>query len=283
MMAMMIQPMVSSITAVATMIWPTLRRMKFISRTTTATIFTDEIDSAVPRNSDATSRASGCGSRLSGRNCPSAKPQMNGTTIPAIEIVMAALPTLPHQLEVGLHAGEQQQQQDAELRHAVDHGLLFGSRRKDRALRLRPQPAEQRRPEQQAAEQFADHRWLADPLHDLAEPAADGDQQHDLDDEDEFGRFCGFFTGGFGHGDHEQKATANAQQLDRSSPHRIPKPLPAGARLSKFRTSGTRSLRKVPDLPAAGRVPLHAYLQAAIGPKGNPEHDRRCESDPAFS
>ena len=31
-----------------------------------------------------------------------------------------------HQLEVGLHPGEQQQQQDAELRDAVEHGLLLG-------------------------------------------------------------------------------------------------------------------------------------------------------------
>ena len=93
-MAMMIQPIVSSMMALATMIWPTLRRMKFISRTTTATIFTEEIDSAVPRNSDATRRASGCGKSFCGRNSPSAKPQMKGTTIPVIEIAIAALPTL---------------------------------------------------------------------------------------------------------------------------------------------------------------------------------------------
>ena len=40
--------------------------MKFISRTTMAMIFTDEIESAVPRNNDTTSRWSGCGSMLSG-------------------------------------------------------------------------------------------------------------------------------------------------------------------------------------------------------------------------
>ena len=55
-MAMMIQPMVSSMIAEARMTWPTLRRMKFISRTTIATIFTEEIDSAVPRNSEAMKR-----------------------------------------------------------------------------------------------------------------------------------------------------------------------------------------------------------------------------------
>ena len=34
------------------MTWPTVRRRKFISRTTVATIFTEAIDSAVPRNSE---------------------------------------------------------------------------------------------------------------------------------------------------------------------------------------------------------------------------------------
>ena len=56
MMAMMIQPIVSSTIAEAMMIWPTLRRMKFISRTTMATILTEEIDSAVPRKSEPISR-----------------------------------------------------------------------------------------------------------------------------------------------------------------------------------------------------------------------------------
>ena len=53
---MMIQPMLSSMIAEARMTWPTVRRMKFISRTTVATIFTEAIDSAVPRNSAVTSR-----------------------------------------------------------------------------------------------------------------------------------------------------------------------------------------------------------------------------------
>ena len=59
--AMMTQPMVSSRIAEATMIWPRSRRMKFISRTTMATILTEEIDSAVPRKIAVTSRASGLG------------------------------------------------------------------------------------------------------------------------------------------------------------------------------------------------------------------------------
>ncbi len=91
--AMMTQPIVSSRMADATMIWPRSRRMKFISRTTMATIFTDEIDSAVPRNIAVTRRASGFGKRLSGSNSPSAKPQANGSATPAKATVTAARPT----------------------------------------------------------------------------------------------------------------------------------------------------------------------------------------------
>ena len=72
MIAMMIQPMVSSMIAEATITWPTLRRMKFISRTTMATILTEEIDSAVPRNSEVIrrllgSRQHGVGQQLAER------------------------------------------------------------------------------------------------------------------------------------------------------------------------------------------------------------------------
>ena len=56
--------------------------MKFISRTTIATIFTEAIDSAVPRNSAVIRRLSWPGSMCSGRNMPSVTPQANGTTIP---------------------------------------------------------------------------------------------------------------------------------------------------------------------------------------------------------
>ena len=55
-MAMMIQPMVSSITAEATITCPMLRRRKFMSRTIMATILTEEMASAVPRKREETSR-----------------------------------------------------------------------------------------------------------------------------------------------------------------------------------------------------------------------------------
>ena len=52
--AMISQPIVSSMIADEMMTCPRLRRRKPISRTITSTIFTDEIDSAVPRNRPAT-------------------------------------------------------------------------------------------------------------------------------------------------------------------------------------------------------------------------------------
>ena len=54
--AMMVHPTVSSMIAEATSVMPMLRRMKPISRTTMATIFTDAIESAVPRNKEVISR-----------------------------------------------------------------------------------------------------------------------------------------------------------------------------------------------------------------------------------
>jgi len=55
-MAMIVHPTVSSMIAEATSVIPILRRMKFISRTTMATIFTDATESAVPRNIEVISR-----------------------------------------------------------------------------------------------------------------------------------------------------------------------------------------------------------------------------------
>ncbi len=54
--AMMVHPTVSSMMAEATSVIPIFRRMKFISRTTMATIFTDATDNAVPRNMEVISR-----------------------------------------------------------------------------------------------------------------------------------------------------------------------------------------------------------------------------------
>ncbi len=63
-----------------------------------------------------------------------------------------------HQRQVGFHAGQQQQHQDAELRNGVEHALLRGVGRKQRVLRRRPDQAEQRRPQHHPGNELAHHR-----------------------------------------------------------------------------------------------------------------------------
>ncbi len=82
---MMIHPTVSSMIAEARINCPILRRMKSASMITMATIFTDEMERAVARNSAVTIRFSGSGSIESGSISPRNKPQANGKTIPESE------------------------------------------------------------------------------------------------------------------------------------------------------------------------------------------------------
>ena len=86
----MTHPTVSSMMAEAISVIPTFRRIKPISRTTIATIFSEAIDNAVPRNSEVMIRWSGFGSIAAGNSSPSANPQAKGTTIPATDVLMAA-------------------------------------------------------------------------------------------------------------------------------------------------------------------------------------------------
>ena len=88
----MTHPTVSSIMAEAISVIPTFRRIKPISRTTIATIFSEAIDNAVPRNSEVMIRWSGFGNITAGNSSPSANPQAKGTAIPAIDALMAARP-----------------------------------------------------------------------------------------------------------------------------------------------------------------------------------------------
>jgi hypothetical protein len=80
---------------------------------------------------------------------------MKGTATPVAEMLSAALPT-SHELEVGLHPGQQQQQQNAELRNAVEHRFLFGSARKESVLQLGPQRSQHRGSKHDAAEQLTE-------------------------------------------------------------------------------------------------------------------------------
>ena len=162
--------------------------MKFISRTTAATILIEEIDSAVPRKSAVSRRWSGCGSSDSGRSWPSAKPQAKGTRDAGERDADRRAADLAHQLEVGLHAGEQQQQQDAELRNGVDHGLLLGRRREQRSAAGRARAAEHRGAEQNAGQKLSHDRGLADRCHGLAKQAADHHQQEELSEKNDLGR-----------------------------------------------------------------------------------------------
>src|SRR6516165_1234859 len=66
--AMMVHPTVSSMMAEATSVVPIFRRIKFISRTTIATILTDATESAVPRNIEVISRWLGRGSMPTGED-----------------------------------------------------------------------------------------------------------------------------------------------------------------------------------------------------------------------
>jgi hypothetical protein len=89
-----------------------------------------------------------------------------------------------HQLQIGLHTGQQQQHQDAELGNGIDHALLRAIHGKDRMLSRRPQHTEERRPKQQTADQLAHHRGLTDALRRFAHQAADQKQKRNFGDEE---------------------------------------------------------------------------------------------------
>ena len=95
---------------------------------------------------------------------------------------------LSHELEIGLHPGQQQQKENAELRDAVEHGLLLGGSREDRVLGVRPQGTQHRGAEQDATQQHAHDRRLADAVHGLAEHAPDHHQHDELGEKDDLGR-----------------------------------------------------------------------------------------------
>src|SRR3569833_768277 len=96
MIAMITQPQVASMMAVVTITWPRLRRMKFISRTTMATILIEEIESAVPRNSEVARWLPPAVSpkRAVGPYSPNKKPQAKGKAMPQLAMAMDAHPDL---------------------------------------------------------------------------------------------------------------------------------------------------------------------------------------------
>jgi hypothetical protein len=70
-------------------------------------------------------------------------------------------------------------------------------------LRLGPYPAEQGRAKQQTAKKFAHHGRLANALHHLPKPAAYGNQEADLDEQQEFGRTPGLLAISVRNRDHQ--------------------------------------------------------------------------------
>ena len=78
----------------------------------------------------------------------------------------------------------------------VEHGLLLGRFRKQGVLEIGQQRAQHRRPEQNAAEQHAHDRGLADTVHGLAEEPPDQHQRDELREEDDLGGAAlGAFSG----------------------------------------------------------------------------------------
>ena len=63
-------------------------------------------------------------------------------------------------------------------------------------LNVRPDCSEQRGPENEPAEELADNRRLAEALHQLAETAADHQEERELDDEDRAGMLGGIWFRG---------------------------------------------------------------------------------------
>ena len=63
--------------------------------------------------------------------------------------------------------------------------LASGVPGKDQLVGIRPDPAEQRRPQNETRQQIADDGRKADALHDLAQRATDEQQQNDLGNEND--------------------------------------------------------------------------------------------------
>ena len=166
------------------MIWPRLRRMKFISCTTIATIFTDEIESAVPRKIAVTKRSSGLGKIESGSISPNAKPHAKGTATPTADTATAARPTRRTNLRsVSMPVSSRSMRMPSCDTASI---MLFCSAffGKNRVLQVRPKHAEYGGTEHDAGNELAHDGGLADPLHGLAQQPPNDEQNADLREED---------------------------------------------------------------------------------------------------
>ena len=183
----MIQPMLSSMMAEARITWPTTRRTKFISRTTIATILTDAIESAVPRNSDVINRFCGSGNMPSGSISPSTKPQTKGMTMPISEANNEARPVCRTSLRsVSIPVSKSSSRiPNCEIASIIAFcSGVFGKSACRRSGRSRPN---RDGPRIRPAIKLAHHGRLTKAQHRFAEQTTDHHQHDDLANENCFG------------------------------------------------------------------------------------------------
>ena len=184
MTAMMIQAMVSSRIAVARIIWPMSRRMTPISISVMATILTDEMESAVPRNSAVTSGLSWVGMTSLGSAKASATPQANGTAMPdSDDEITARVRCRTRARLVSMPVSSSSSRMPICDTASIMVLSVLSSGKID-GPPVRRQQAEHRRPEQDAGQQLAEQGRLADAAHALAQHPADQQEQDQLSGED---------------------------------------------------------------------------------------------------
>ena len=125
---------------------------------------------------------------------------MKGMKIPVIEIAIAALPTLrtsPRSVSMPVSSNSKR------MPSCASKAFLLRRGREDRVLRLGPYPAEQGGTKQQTAEEFAHDGRLADALDYVPKPAAHGNQEGYLGQQQEFGRTRGLLVCSLRNRDHQ--------------------------------------------------------------------------------
>ncbi len=248
-MAMMIQPPKSSRMAEATMIWPMSRRMKFISRTTMATILIEEIESAVARKSDVTRRACGLGrielrQHLAEHKAADERKSHAGGGNGDRRFADPA-----HQPQIGFHSGQEQQHENAELRHAVDHALLLGRIGKQRVLKLGPDQTKHRGPEQKPRKELAHNCRLAELLHEFAQTATGEEQDAEFGEKDRLRTAGHMLLGGKGGSDCAEEKDRRDNTPPRKRRRRVRPP----GRLAAMRRMQPFTPALIDDWPAGAR------------------------------
>ena len=185
-MAMVIHPMVSSMMAEATITCPTVRRMNPISRTSRATIFTDEIDSATPMNRAVTRRLPGSGNNPAGSHSVNRNPQTKGTAIPAMETLNAARRVVRTTERSASMPVSISSNRTPNCATASSMARCCGAPGKELVLEVWQQRAEDGGSQEDPGKQLAHDRGLPDSLQQLAQQPPGRDQQDYLREEQYF-------------------------------------------------------------------------------------------------